>query len=455
VSLTRTPAIDVDKEFTVDIPVTKAYVDTRTGERHIVGVATGVAEDRDGERVSKNAIVGMGRTIEQGGVKVTSSHQQDWMTEIGDVVKYDYDAESDEMIVDGVLPPEGEDPIADKAWKTANKPGRALGWSIGGKLLKSYFERNELGKRRKVLDAIDLRHVMLTEHPAYQNSFAQAVAKTWDGEEPADDAFTENTEVEKATTGSWASGDSDSGGGNVGRDSVGSGQRNAGTSKPGTKRMNTEDDGTDEDKSDQDLPEAKNERHLACPNCGHEFAADLPVDPDERQVDDTNTNDQDEDQDDTGKSKETPLMTKLADTLADIRALAEGAIVNKTETEPTEPAAATETTETDVAKTATEATDVEKMLAASHQATNERINSIESTVGEALELVAKSHKAIMDRFDALPQGRKSTARVLPPTTGHDASTVEKTFEERIEEAPDLTSALKIANERMYGVRAEA
>jgi hypothetical protein len=452
-TVTRTPDIDVDKEFTVDVPVTKAYVGS-DGRRHIVGVATGVAEDRDGERVSKNCIVGMGRDIESGAIKVTSSHQQDWMTEIGDVEKYQYDAETDEMIVDGVLPPEGVDPIADKAWRTAQEPNATLGWSIGGKLLKSFYERNEVGKKRKVLDAIRLRHIMLTKNPSYAQSFATAVvAKAFDGDEPADDEFTLEAEVEKdMTTGSWAGGGSDVGGGNTGRDSVGSGQRNAGSKDPKSKGMNTEDDGANENEDDKDLPEAKDqERHLACPNCGHEFAADLPVDPGERQVDETNdeTNDEDEDRE-TGKSlEETQPMSKLSETIDDLRALANAETVEKTDQADTV---------TDVPKADEDLGDVAKMVAASHRAHEERFADMEGKLGTAFELIAKAVKGVQEQIADLPQGRKSVARVhpdgngAPSTVGHADGSVEKTAEERIAETDDPVEALKILNASTYGTR---
>lgn len=437
----RTPDIDVDKDFEAYLPITKAYVDERTGQRHIIGVASGVLEDRDGERVSKNGVRGMVSDVRAGGVKLTSSHQQDWWSEIGDVVKGEHDPETGEFIVDSVLPPEGTDPMADKAWRTANK--EKVGFSVGGKLLKSFYEKTNLGKKRKVLDAIQLRHIALTKSPAYPGSFAEAVAKTWDGEPPADDAFTLEVEedVEKAdTTGSWASGSSDSGGGNTGRDSVGSGQRNAGERKQGQKGMDTEDDGSSED---QDLPKAKNERHLACPNCGHEFAADLPLDGEERQADADNDNDDEEDGQATGKSAEINDMSKaLTDTLDALRALAD-ADVAKTE-EPKEPK---------VTKTATDSDDIAKIVAASHKATSDRVDNLEKTLGDAFDLIGKTLKRLDERIADMPQGRKSQAVIQRPAVGHE---VEKTsdaadVQKRIDETDDPIEALKISNAAHWGV----
>lgn len=429
-----TPEIDVDKEFSFVGEVVKTTIDEATGKRFLTGVASGVTEDRDGERVSRNAIAKMARRVSGGGVKLTSSHQQDWATEIGDAIEAIHDPASDELVIKCELPPEGEDALADKAWRTANR--EKVGFSIGGKLLKAFYERNELGKRRKVLDDIGLRHFALTKNPSYSPSFAEAVAKSWNPDTvPDDDEFTlELEDVEKAG--------SDGGEGNVGRDSVGSGPRNAGSRKPSTGGMKTEEAASDDDSdtdadNGEDLPKAKDERHLACPNCGHEFAADLPVDPDERQIDETPD---DKDNAETGKSVETPAMSKLTETLDGLRSLAE---VNKTTDD-----APKDTPAEDVTKTET-VTDIEKMVAASHKANTDRLDSIEQRTGEGFELIAKALKDVQTAVADLPRGRQSVARILPPPSGHD-DTVEKTVEQLVEEAPDAVSALKILNAAARG-----
>lgn len=447
-TVTRTPDLDPvdDAEFEVPIPITKSWVDTKTGRRYLTGVATGVAEDRDGERCSVNCVKSMGEQIQRGGVKVTAAHQQDWMTEIGDVHKASYDPETDELAIEAVLPPEGVDPIADKAWRTANT--EKVGWSIGGKLLKHFYERNEIGKKRKVLDAILLKHVALTKNPAYAGSFATAVAKTYDGPEPDDSEFQlvdADAEVAKSlTTGSWVNGSSEFGGGNVGRDSLGSGPRNNGSSKAGAKmrtdaedppKRDTSEDDSDEGPDDgKDLPQGKDQqRHLSCPNCGHEFAAYLPVGGEEQQLNDTpgDRENDDADKPNTGKSRtERPMPSLLSETLDVLKAQADEAVA-KTVAEPDpEPAR--------------DLTDVEKALATSHRLHEDRLDRIEAATGEGFELIAKSLKRLEDSLAELPVGRKSVARVLPSTVGHDEE-VGKTVQQAIEEAPDALSALKVLN----------
>jgi hypothetical protein len=227
----RTADATLDETFEYVGEIVKSYVDEQTGKRYIIGAASGLEEDKDGERVSKRAITGMVNAVGGGEVKLTGgTHEQNWLTEIGDAVEAHIDPETDQFMVKTELPPEGTDPIADKAWTETHR--RKMGFSVGGKLRSAYFELTDLGKKRKVLDSIDLRHLCLTDKPAYQHSFAEAVAKTFDGN-PSEDEFT--LEVEKdTTTGSWVAG----GGGNSGQDSSTGSQRNAGTKKPGSKGPN-------------------------------------------------------------------------------------------------------------------------------------------------------------------------------------------------------------------------
>lgn len=435
----RTATIDLDSEFAYHGEVTKSWTDAKTGERYIRGVASGIEVDRDGERVSKNAIASMARQVAAGGVKIVGgTHQQDWSTEMGDVVKATHDTDHDQLLVECKLPPEGEDHLADKAWTRMTKHGEKLAFSIGGKLRKAYFEVGEgVGKRVKVLDEILLRHVALTKNPAYSQSFAEAVAKTFD----VDAEGLEFTEVDDEPVAKAATPNGD--------DSD-TGDRDAGQAPEGNQKDADQPGNEAEEKDDEDTgtePDAV--RHLACPNCGHEFAAPLPEE-------DTETNpSQDLDQGDDDKTTD-DRASKIAqendpmdDTLKMLKALVgeEEAPVEKTEDAP----AAEEVVE--VAKTEDlTIDDVAKMVAASHRAKTEAIETLTEKVNEVLSVVAKSLVGLNDKVDSLPVGRKSIARVLPPK-----SEVEKTasendsVEKRIADAPDAVAALKIANEAQYGI----
>lgn len=444
----RTADITVEKDFEFTGEITKSYVDAETGKRYIVGAASGLEEDREGERVSKRAINGMVNGVRQDQVAlVGGTHEQNWLTEIGRAVEAHIDPETDQFMVKTELPPEGADPIADKAWSETHK--RKMGFSIGGKLQSAFYELTDVGKKRKVLDSIRLKHLCLTDKPAYQHGFAQAVAKTFDGPEPEEAEFEEREEpeVEKdLTTGGWSA----EGGRNSGNDSKGSGERNNGPRGSKAKSPDVQDDKSAEN-DDNDTPLEDAGRHLACPNCGHEFAAELPVDmsPQEREK-------QDASKDDPQKSTEATIMdlTKTVDELKALVAkhLSETPEGEEASTEP-EPA---ETSETPVAKTEeVDTPDVLKMVAASHAEHEERFARIEKTMGEALGLIADNLQTIKGQLAATPVGRKSIARVLPASVGERAQLtgdgeVGKTHDP--DEPRSAKDALKDLNERAYGIR---
>src|ERR1039458_920480 len=130
-SVLATEQFDVDQEFEVAGEITKTWIDPKSGTRHIRGVASGVEEDRDGERCSKRAILSMVTQVNSGGVKLTAGHDQDWVSEFGDVTKGFHDEDTGEFSIECELPRAGADPIADKAWREVGR--RKLGFSIGGK----------------------------------------------------------------------------------------------------------------------------------------------------------------------------------------------------------------------------------------------------------------------------------------------------------------------------------
>lgn len=509
----RTAAIELDQPFEFEGgTVSKTWTDARTGERFIRGVASGVKVDRDGERVSKNAIRKMAEQAQRGGVKLTSSHQQDWATEIGDVVKATHDPETDELVVDCKLPAEGHDPIADKAWNTITKHGVRLGFSIGGKLRKAYFEVADFGKR-KVLDEIGLRHVALTANPSYADSFAEAVAKSYTATEDEIDALPvfEVSDDEDLASDEVLKGLAPSTQGQGGDSKTG--DRNAGSRKKGTPFDTEDPEGDDgepqpeEEMSEEEDPQAappeqedaqdpENDlddgeedpvegedaqvapepeaMHIACPNCGHEFAQPLPAEgdmsltaPDEDENlpgDDEDPEDpparaeekpeSDEDLDEEerpsrpdktpkkpfGKTAEEKNMP-LNDTLEMLSGLVEK-----------DASAADTPDEETVTKTDQEPSDVLKMVAASHEALAGRLDGIEGSLGEAFGLVAKAIQDQQAILNELPVGRRSVARILPTRDEVEDGEVGKTVEKAVEEAPDALSALKILNQTTYGIQ---
>lgn len=427
----RSNDLELDGDFEYVGTITKAQ--TRAdGTRLIRGVASGLEEDRDGERVSRRALQKMAAQPTGGGaIKLTSSHQQDWVTEFGDVVKVEHDTEHDELLVDCVIPPAGEDPIADKAWKSLTVDGKQLGFSIGGKLRKGYYELVSKGeggkaKRRKVLDDILLRHVALTEKPSYRNTFAQAVAKTFTGDEPADDGeffeadedAIETFDLTKAAKptdpddpeqpqGDTPQADPPAATADTQPDAPAPDDAPADDEQPAAE---AESDDQADQQAAGDLPKAG--RHLACPNCGHEFAADLP--PFDQANPETPT---DDDAPTTGKSQETTMDT--ADTLEKIRALADSGLDVAKDTPPTdEPAPEPAAEPTDGEALAD--TEIGKLVAATHANSERRFADLEKRTAEGFDALVDVIKDLQDTIHGMPQGRRSVARVPEDGIQHPA-----------------------------------
>jgi hypothetical protein len=436
----RTAPVDVDQDFEFVCDVTKSLV-LPDGRRMVRGVASGIGEDQDGERVSANAIAKMAATSLAGGaVKITSSHDQDWLTEFGDVVKVEHDRANDELLIECLLPPEGEDPIADKAWSRL-RSGEKLGFSIGGKLRKTYYELVERAGRvvkRKVLDEIDLRHVALTKKPSYRGTFAEAVAKTFTGDAPADDEFVDaDDDVAKAAP---TPPDDDAPQG-----APAPGEGDPATDQPPAATGDTSPDAPSDAEAAQDLPEAV--RHLSCPECGTEFAAPLPKHAGEAGTDD----DPPDPEDDKGEARKSQAQEITMDTITDhvakLRTLAdtlEGTDVTKTQDTPVEP---TEAVTTEPVEKTDGPSDIEKMVAASHRHSETEVAKLRDETQAGFGEVVKAIQGLTKHLAALPQGRKSVARVIPPDSevGKTASETDDVAK-RIEEADSPFEALKVLNE---------
>ncbi len=461
-----TAPVDVDKDFTLARELTKAVEDIATGRRFLRGVASGVMEDRDGERVSQRALADMALQPTKGMKLVNGQHREDWDSEIGDIVALSHDGEHDELLIEAELYP--GDPLAEKAWQAIAVRGEKLGYSIGGKLRKAFYELVDDGvgkaRRRKVLDKIALRHVALTKNPSYRGTFAQAVAKTFDGPPEDDAAYTieydlaaEDREARAILAQHPAAGDSiwkakpDDEQPSPGSDDAPA-QPPAATAdiqpSPGAGDPDAAPDDAEPSDAEaaKDLPMA---RHMACPNCGHEFAADLPAEG----APDPTPNDPD-DEGDARKSKEPNQTMSDTDLLAQIRDLVAGdANVNKTPTTP-DPAPEAAASLADVAKT----------LAAVHANSEDQINQLREDTQAGFEQVQKGFKAIIEHLTAQPQGRRSVARVdAPPADGLPtrAEAVTKTavddeeeLAKSIEEAPSLKDAFKTFNQHRFGIPAK-
>lgn len=424
----RTETITVDAPFTVDCEITKAW-EGGNGRRFLRGVASGVAEDRDGERVSARAIAKMAATPLVGGsIKLLAgTHEQDWTAEIGDITKLEHDSETDELIVETELDP--HDPLAQKAWRQMTVEGKRLGFSIGGKLAKAYFELVDTTKgpgagrarKRRVLDDILLKHVTLTQRPSYSVSLAQAVAKTFTDEGPAVDDTTawrdeaEGVEradaeqvlrdaldqVAKARKPDEDEPPADDPGQQPvqpadGEDTPSQDEDAEPAAATGTTDQNPSDEPSDAEDAAQ-LPMA---RHLSCPHCGHEFAAPMPDDQADTPPDDAEAR--------KSTIKETTMAsTNAEETLAKIRAMVAG-----TEEPPPVEKVAEEPPPAEEGLS-----EVEKLVAASHQANETRIGALEENVKGSFAALSDQVQKLTDAITGGGgTGRRSTART-PTNTG--------------------------------------
>lgn len=177
---------------------------------------------------------------------------------------------------------------------------------------------------------------------------------------------------------------------------------------------------------------------MSCPHCGHEFAAEVPVDmtPQEREKQDKAA----VKADNTSKSEEATMdLEKRLKELEDLVAKQ----ATKEQKEPVE-------TAEEVAKAEGVDQSVLKVIALATGDQAELIEKTRSEMSEGLEIVGKAIMEIREAFGNLPTGRKSVARILPPATGHEG--VEKTAEDEvIEKSDDPVEVLKALNAKTYGI----
>ena len=145
-----TPLI-VEKSFDAFLPITKSYLekDANGNERKFIKVTvTGIREDRDGERLSKEACESVINQLKSGKVPVYGNHGRDeigmrsyrWQDMLGKWVNADWKNDFD---VEAVMQLNEANPDAEKLWKYVHEQGMPVGFSIGGKLKESDYEEVE------------------------------------------------------------------------------------------------------------------------------------------------------------------------------------------------------------------------------------------------------------------------------------------------------------------------
>lgn len=153
------------QDFSFYIPLQKDY----STDDYLTGVASTVSIDRDGERMSKQALDEMQRDIMSLGVNLFGNHEHNWENTLG-------------VITDAKTTPDNElqigikldDPTTNsKIPMLMNKLARGihLGLSVGGKVMKEKYEIDRsTNKKVKVIDSVKLYEVSVVGIPSNSDS---------------------------------------------------------------------------------------------------------------------------------------------------------------------------------------------------------------------------------------------------------------------------------------------
>lgn len=160
--------------FNVHIPIQKS-----TTTDQLVGLASTTSIDRDGERMSQNALEDMKAEILRVGVNLFGNHEHSWENTLGAIKTATL--EGDQLKVGITL----DDPSTNpKVPSLLNKLARGinLGLSVGGKVTKSYKEYDKkTGKNVNVIDGVKLYEVSVVGIPSNADAFValpSAIAKS-------------------------------------------------------------------------------------------------------------------------------------------------------------------------------------------------------------------------------------------------------------------------------------
>jgi len=139
------------------------------GRYFIAGIASTNDVDQQNDIVSTDAIAQMAKSAI--GLPIVRSHDHEGLDEFGTIVSAETQDNGTKLYIRAELDP--DDSEAMRAYKKIQK-GNKFGFSIGGQI-KSV--KNGIGKAKRVIDGVSLKHVMLTSKPVNQYTFATAIHK--------------------------------------------------------------------------------------------------------------------------------------------------------------------------------------------------------------------------------------------------------------------------------------
>lgn len=184
----------MENAFKFYLPLSKGTNDTLTG------IASTLSVDRDGERMSDNALKEMADEIIRNGVNLFSNHEHQWQNTLG-VVK-NAKVENNQLKIGIFLDDPNINPQVTQLL-TKMKRGIKLGLSVGGTVTKERFELDKSTNRKvKVIDGVKLFEISVVGIPSNSDSFMslpQAIGKSMKkGRRNLADIFAETNEVDEA-----------------------------------------------------------------------------------------------------------------------------------------------------------------------------------------------------------------------------------------------------------------
>lgn len=162
-------------KFSFDAPVTHVWKDD-SGRLLCEGVASSTALDSQEERVSKEGLELFGYHPP---VELFNTHSPKAGEELGITVKHGIGDDMTFRVVAELYP---DVPAAAKIWQRM-QAGAKYGLSFGGTIEKAHWEYEEtLGKRIRILDAVNLDHIAITRagHAANPDCWLGAIGKSLD-----------------------------------------------------------------------------------------------------------------------------------------------------------------------------------------------------------------------------------------------------------------------------------
>lgn len=148
-------------EFTTDM----VKATESEGSYYLEGIASTTDTDLQNEALTNDAITRMVKSAI--GLPVVTSHNHEFTDEIGSITNAH--AENGKLHITAKL--DADDPEAMRVFRKISKANGKVGFSIGGK------GRGRMVGKSRMIDEVQLQHVMVTSKPVNPNTFAVAISK--------------------------------------------------------------------------------------------------------------------------------------------------------------------------------------------------------------------------------------------------------------------------------------